>query len=198
MRTMIAVSLFVGLAGCGGNGGTPSHDLSVAADLTSSMNNDDLSMSSMDDLTMSGGNPDLTPCKGPSMLYPEMVKGKFYCPFGKTDAGSLYCTAGVTHCCEPAAGTSSCDPVATPCGGGDTDWLCEEAGDCPAQMVCCGSGTLVQDMVCGSYATGFHGTHCAATCVAGEIQMCTATAQCSNNKTCIPFRTKGNQVGGCG
>jgi hypothetical protein len=205
MRSTISASLLAGcLVACGSNTTPPP----PARDLAMSSNLPDLSMTTQpDDLTMmssddSGGGPgvDMVQCDSPTKLFPPKKPGDLYCPFGKTDAGSLYCTGGTTHCCEPAQGMSACVAEATPCAMGDTDWVCEDPADCPAQMVCCGSGTLVQtgNPMCGNYATGFHGTHCAASCMPNEIQMCTSNGECSNGKNCIPFGTKGNQVGGCG
>jgi len=141
-------------------------------------------------------------CSSVSTLHPPHAGATdtIFCPFGVGDAGaSLYCVHGTQHCCEPASGAGTCNATATPCGTGDTDWQCQDAGDCGAGMVCCGSGTLViATPPCGNYATGFHGTHCATSCNAStEIQMCSANTGCSGGQMCTPFRAKGAQVGGC-
>jgi hypothetical protein len=204
MPRAIIAFLFAGtLVACGnGTMNTTQHDLAMSGnqpDLTMSMQMDDMSMMSSDD-SGSGPGVDMVQCDTPSKLFPPKKPGDLYCPFGKTDAGSLYCTGGTTHCCEPSMGTSTCEPEATPCAQGDTDWVCDDPSDCGAQMVCCAMATLVQtgNPMCGNYATGFHATHCAASCAQGEIQMCTSNGECSNGMTCIPFKAKGNQVGGCG
>ncbi len=206
MRTPIRASLLAALAALFGACGTGTtnptiRDLAMSSsqpDLTMAMSQDDLAMMSSDD---GGSNPgaDMVQCDTPTKLFPPKKPGDLYCPFGKTDAGSLYCTGGTTHCCEPSTGSSTCVAEATPCANGDTDWVCDDPSDCPAQMVCCAMATLVQtgNPMCGNYATGFHATHCAASCMQNEIEMCTSDGECGGKK-CIPFGTKGNQVGGCG
>jgi hypothetical protein len=91
------------------------------------------------------------------------------------------------------------EPSGTPCGATDTDWQCEDpVADCPQGQVCCGIGTFMQsaDPSCANDAKGFKGTHCADSCGAGEIVMCTDDAECGG-KTCKPMYTNGNQVGAC-
>jgi hypothetical protein len=198
MRLLLIGTLLGALAACGGgSSGNPVHDLSTTSpDLSMPGSMNDLTMSMATDDSGTVGVADMTICSKVSTLHPP-TKNELFCPFGG-DAG--HCASGSQHCCEPAMGTSTCDPLATPCPAGQTDWQCEDPADCAMGMVCCGSGTLVKspDPNCGNYATGFHATHCAATCMANEIKMCTSTGECSNGLTCVPFRTKGNQVGGCG
>lgn len=144
-------------------------------------------------------------CSTPSTLHPPSADAgtrNLYCPFSGVDGGSaMYCNAATQHCCEPSGtGTAACQPTATACATGDTDWQCEDPGvDCPAAHVCCATGTLViaSSPVCGNYASGFHGTHCATSCTTAEVRMCTSTAQCPAGMTCVPFKAKGNSVGGC-
>jgi hypothetical protein len=95
-------------------------------------------------------------------------------------------------------GTSTCDPAAMACAAGDVDWQCQDPTDCGAGKQCCGVGTFEQapDPMCANSAKGFTGTHCAATCAATEIVMCTSDAECGGKK-CTPFSTHGAQVGAC-
>lgn len=150
-----------------------------------------------------GGSADAGQCKTPSTLHPPKAgdTATIYCPFSSTDGGKNdYCTPQTQHCCEGsgAGSTSSCVAAGTACATGDTDWQCEDPADCPTGTVCCGTGTLVvnSDPMCANYASHFTGTNCAASCAAGEITMCTSDGECGG-KTCVPFETKGNQVGGC-
>ncbi len=152
----------------------------------------------------SGTGGDAGQCKTPTTLHPPSADAgtqTLYCPFSGVDGGKNdYCDTATQHCCEPKSGTASCTPKATPCGATETDWECEDpVADCPSGQVCCGSGTIVKnpDPNCANYATGFTGTHCATSCTATEITMCTSPAECTGGKTCLPFSTKGNQVGGC-
>jgi hypothetical protein len=138
-------------------------------------------------------------CTPVTKLFPEKTPGQFYCPLGPNQ---LYCTGGVTHCCETpmVMNPSMCSPLGVACPANYIDWQCTETQDCPQGQVCCAAGTLVRSMDpnCGNQANGFGGTHCALKCVANEIQMCSQTIQCPNNLTCIPFGARGSQVGGCG
>jgi hypothetical protein len=157
---------------------------------------DDLSM-------MNTGSPDMTKCTTPGTLHqPNLDAGtaQIFCPFSGTGGGKdVYCNYGTEHCCEPSTGTAACSPIATACPAGDTDWQCQSPGDCSGGEQCCGTGTLNVNAnpSCANFATGFHGTHCAATCQATEIVMCVKDSQCANGMTCTPFSTKGAQVGGC-
>jgi hypothetical protein len=176
-------------AGCsntaGGTGG--------GADLTAA--SDDLAPAPTDMASSSSG--DMAGCKKPTTLHPPSGSMTIYCPFSGTM--NVSCTKLTQHCCEPSTGNSMCVAIATPCTAGNTDWQCQDPTDCTPGQVCCGTGTLVKsaDPNCANFATGFHGTHCAASCTSAEIEMCTADAECSNGKTCVPFGTKGAQVGGC-
>ena len=138
-------------------------------------------------------------CKAPGKLHPPKAGySDFYCPF--VSPAKTYCKDQTEHCCEPATGSASCQPISTPCATGDTDWQCDDPSGCPSGQQCCGTGTLVisPDPACENYASRFKGTHCAASCdPATEIVMCTSTGECAGGTTCTPFTTKGNQVGGC-
>ncbi len=142
-------------------------------------------------------------CKTPGTLHPPMMgaTATIYCPFSGMNGGkNVYCTKQSQHCCEPTKGTSTCVSSKTACGAGDTDWTCEDPTDCPQSQKCCSNdGAMLvinPDPNCASYATSFHGTVCAATCSATQIQLCTSDAECGAKK-CVPFSTKGNQVGAC-
>lgn len=148
---------------------------------------------------------DAGPCTTPGTLHPPRADGgtaNLFCPFSNPDGGaSLYCNSGTEHCCEPTSGTAMCSPTATACAAGDTDWQCEDPGaDCPAGSMCCGTGTVMintDPRGCANFASGFHGTHCATSCTTMEIRMCTSDGECGTGQHCIPFKAKGNQVGGC-
>lgn len=149
----------------------------------------------------SPNNPSACPggkCGKPGALHPDTI----YCPFSATDGGkNADCTPGTQHCCEglTSSDVSVCDPLATTCPSGWTDWVCQQDSDCGAGKQCCATATFVKNSMqqCANYATGFHATQCETTCAAGEIHMCTATTQCAQGKVCTPFSTKGAQVGGC-
>lgn len=197
MKTRFLAAIL--LSGCAGGTSNSIHDLAMAqngddaggdqSDMTMSMDNGDMAMSM--------GVVDMIICNAPSKLFPPK-NGELYCPFSAPDAS--YCASMQQHCCEPATGTSECIALSSPCPVGDTDWQCEDPADCAGGQKCCGTGTLQinGNPMCANFATGFKGTHCAASCVQGEIQMCTSNGECSNGQTCQPFRAKGNQVGGCG
>jgi hypothetical protein len=124
-----------------------------------------------------------------------------YCPFSSMPGGkNVSCDHTSEHCCEPAMGMAACDPIATACAAGDTDWQCESPNDCGMGQVCCGIGSVIvnPDPMCANKGKSFKGTHCAASCMAGsELEMCDAQMECGAGKTCTPFKTHGAQVGAC-
>ncbi len=144
---------------------------------------------------------DANTCGTSPALHPEATPG-VYCPF--TAAGPAICAAG-QQCCEPPLGSgqsSVCAPSGTACGvAGSRVWRCEDALDCAgsaAGPVCCGVGAIVLDATCGFHrGTAFTGSHCAASCAAGEITICESAAQCPAGKTCTPFKTDGLAMGVC-
>jgi hypothetical protein len=152
-----------------------------------------------------GGAGGMAPCKNPTKLHPPNADAglsTIFCPFSGVDGGKNdYCDHGVEHCCEPKMGTAACQPAATACAMGDTDWNCEDPSDCGQGMVCCSntgaSIGISPDPNCANFAHKFNGTHCAASCQATEITICTADGECGGGQTCIPFGSKGNQIGGC-
>jgi hypothetical protein len=158
----------------------------------------------------SGGTGSVTCYAAPTKVYPE-DGGGFYCPFSKVDGGSIeYCTGGTEHCCEPSTGTSSCEPIATQCGTGNTDWQCEGTPDCASMpgTICCGTGHVAQQAAqpgCGPdggtlpafpYVSGFTGSSCMTPSACTTFQICSQTTECSTG-TCTPIRPKGNDIGYC-
>jgi hypothetical protein len=206
MQSRIGRTLVL-LLGCLGGCGSTTTVILTGHDMSTGNPNDqpDLSMPGGDqpDLSMpGGGGPDMAGCKGPSTLHPPKMGTNMtvYCPFSGVNGGpAQYCTAMTQHCCEPSMGSAMCQPIATACAAGETDWQCEDpVADCGAGMDCCGAGaTLVVDNVCGSFARTFHGSTCVAAGSCTGIQLCTSDSECPTGKTCVPFRSKGNQVGGC-
>ncbi len=139
-------------------------------------------------------------CTTPGMLHPpKMGETKtIYCPFSGTP--NIYCERTKEHCCEPKMGTATCQPTAATCNAGETDWRCQDPSDCATGEVCCSNdGAILQvnpDTNCANFANAMNSTHCAKTCLATEITMCTADGQCGAKK-CTPFSKQGAQVGGC-
>lgn len=210
LNLIIALALGVG-CGTSNNkpvGTHPVPDLAMGGGPGADMAQEQMSMDDMamdqtgDDMAMmQQGMADMAAmCTAPGKLYPPKGNGpNLYCPFAAAmGMKSVYCQGGTQHCCEPKMGMSACDPLAMACAPTDTDWQCEDPIDCPKGQQCCGSGKLVinANPMCANYASGFHGTHCAAQCAGNEITMCTSNGECGG-KTCVPFKTKGNSVGGC-
>src|SRR5262245_24799790 len=204
------------LGACGQSGGTgtgggvnaggaasysPSSSASSPASSSSGMCGASTSNGSSSASGADGGDAGM--CSPPSMLFPPATDAgtvTLYCPFSGADGGkAIYCDTATQHCCEPKMGQSSCVPAAMPCKAGDTDWQCEDPIECPQGQVCCGTGNLMKnaDPNCANTAANFSGTHCAPSCAGNEIIMCTSDAECSGGMTCLPFRARGNQVGGC-
>ena len=215
-RTTVAFLLSAGLFGCRDmtvddvpvvdSGTDVAHAMDVAQDTGNPVDSGGIDVPIVTDTGPSDtGTADAGPCTAPGTLHPphpDAGTANLFCPFSNPDGGaSLYCNSGTQHCCEPTSGTAACQPTATACGTTDTDWQCEDPGvDCPTGSMCCGTGTLVintDPRGCANYASGFHGTHCSTTCTAAEIRMCTSDGECATGQHCIPFKTKGNQVGGC-
>jgi hypothetical protein len=156
-----------------------------------------------------GSTPSPHPSMGGSM--------SLYCPFGPDDAGKgsgppIKCDSPTQHCClggsigggefapsECAATGSACSNGGTS-EAGATDIPCEVPQDCAmAGMACCaigGSPTLVAG--CGYYQErGLSGTTCAASCGAGQFQLCGTNTDCPMGMTCTGFKSKGMQLGFC-
>jgi hypothetical protein len=187
--------------GATGQGGTGATTSTTATGQGGTGTTSTTSTSSTTTSSGQGGTGSTTSCHPPTTLHPPKPgKPSIFCPFSGVDGGkNEYCTAQSEHCCEPKAGTATCQPAATPCEVDDTDWQCEDpVADCAFGETCCGKGTFVQnpDPACANYAKAFTGTYCAKACQPGEIVMCTDDSECGG-KTCTPMYTKGNQVGAC-
>ncbi|HEY8079633.1 MAG TPA: hypothetical protein VIF62_36130, partial [Labilithrix sp.] len=97
---------------------------------------------------------------------------------------------------------SSCVAAGAACPvASSSSWACEDAIDCAssgAGPVCCGVGSVALDAACGfRRGSSFTGSHCAASCGAGEVIVCESNAQCPMGKTCQPFKTQGLGLGVC-
>jgi len=141
-------------------------------------------------------------CGTPPVLHPETDAG-VYCPFAA--AGSIHCNAG-QECCEApsaASGESTCQAAGVACPiTGSLAWQCDGPVDCAgsaAGPVCCAAGSVALDPVC-TYDRGssFEGSHCAQSCVTGEVSLCTAaTDPCPSSTTCTAFKVAGVVLGTC-
>lgn len=146
-----------------------------------------------------------TDCGKAAKLFPPKPDGGMYCPFSAAPGGkNIYCTDTDT-CCETPSGTSPSTCVAgktTTCPvSGSTAWQCLDDVNCPSGEVCCAYGNdggpvTVGSDTCGPYLSHFGGTHCAASCKAGELSVCEAQAECKTG-TCTAVKPKGNDVGVC-
>jgi hypothetical protein len=139
----------------------------------------------------------------PPTLHPPTAGVGVYCPYSAVDGGrDLSCATATQQCCETPsddAGPSTCVQAGSTCpAAGSTVWQCEDPSNCPTGQVCCAAATLEQDTSCGYFraAPGFQGTHCAASCAAGELTICEQQSECATG-TCTPFRAVGNSVGVC-
>lgn len=136
-------------------------------------------------------------CGSTPTLHPETVPG-VYCPFMQGGVAGT-CPAG-QECCEaPPGGASTCQAAGVACPVlGSTVWACEDTTDCTSGAVCCGTGTVQLDPTCSFYrGTGFKGSHCAASCVAGEVEICESSTECGGGASCVPFKTQGVALGTC-
>ena len=149
--------------------------------------------------------PDAGPdCGSPPTLDTELDAG-VYCPF--TAAGAVHCGAG-QECCEApadAGGTqSTCEAKGATCSiTGAIAWQCDGPLDCAgsaAGAVCCGHGAVNEDTTCGFHrGAGFTDTHCAASCLPGEVTICDSTSgnECPVGTTCTAFKMAGVVLGTC-
>lgn len=149
-----------------------------------------------------GSGADSSSCHPPT-LHPPAANAGVYCPFSGVDGGrDKVCARLTEQCCETPnddAGASTCATVGSTCpAAGSTVWECEDSVECATGSVCCGVITLEQDSVCGYFraAPGFGGTHCKASCGAGELTICQQQSGCKTG-TCTPVRAVGNSVGAC-
>ncbi len=146
--------------------------------------------------------PDAGPvCGTPPTLHPELDAG-VYCPFAA--AGAIHCNAG-QECCEApstSTGQSTCQAIGAACPiTGSLDWQCDGPVDCAgsaAGPVCCGAGTVANDPSCNfQRGSGFQGSHCAQSCVAGEVSLCSAATDPCASGVCTAFKVAGVVLGTC-
>jgi hypothetical protein len=141
-------------------------------------------------------------CGTPPALHPETDAG-VYCPFAA--AGAIHCNAG-QECCEAptaASGDSTCQAAGAACPiTGSLAWQCDGPVDCAGSAdgpICCAAGTVANDAVCGyERGSAFPGSHCAQSCVTGEVSLCTTTSDpCTAGGVCTPFKVAGVVLGTC-
>ena len=202
MRLALCLTLasFSALAACSSTPGASDG----GADATTNDASNDAPADVASDASPSDAGSDATDaaCPPPTTLHPPKADagGTIFCPFSGVDGGKdSYCTAQSQHCCEPTAGAATCVGIQTACANNATDWQCQDPlADCPISFSCCatpGATLVISDAGCASFATGFKGTTCAATCTG--LTMCTSDSECPQGKSCVPFETKGAQVGAC-
>lgn len=182
-------------SGTGGMGGMPT---------TSSSSSGTGGMPTSSSSSSGTGN-----CSAVTTLHPPKLDagpGTIYCPFSAVgDGGNEYCTPTTEHCCETPADAgvpSACQPAATACTAGSTDWGCEDpVVDCkdPTKPVCCAPGASIGlgNPGCGNFAHTMKNTLCVAAGACTGIVMCTSDSECTAPQKCTPFGKAGNQVGGC-
>jgi hypothetical protein len=154
---------------------------------TSDMPTPDMSVTTHD-MAMSGGS-DMT------MVVPFNMPGQVDCYNSPTCA-----TASATPvCCDSKTDggfTDNCVASAQACLATDPQaktFACGQAADCGGGMICCGTiGTS------GSGKQFFTSTQCAASCAAGDTQLCVADAECKAASThCNGITISGRDVGLC-
>lgn len=150
-----------------------------------------------------GADVVVTPdCGAAPTLHPSPGEG-VYCPFQAVGAPSK--CAIDAHCCVyPAAAgkPATCNQAGVACEPveGMADFACDEPADCPggSNRMCCMKGTVEKDPTCYSFGKGVTGSRCRLdTCAAGEEQLCSGSGQCPAGKTCVPFATRGKELGAC-
>ena len=129
-------------------------------------------------------------------VVPFNMPGMVYC------YGTLTCsTTSATPLCCDAEGSDggfsdTCVADVPTCTATDATaktFQCGQAADCGAGMVCCGSlGTAT------SGSSFFNSTTCAASCPAGDTQLCVADGECqTSGTTCMAKDISGRAVGLC-
>jgi len=141
-------------------------------------------------------------CGTPPALHPETEAG-VYCPF--TATGAIHCAVG-QECCETPSTVvngSTCQPGGAACPvTGSLAWGCDGPVDCEGNAaggVCCAGGVVALDAVCGfDRGSAFTGSHCAQSCAAGEVSICSETTDpCAPGTQCTPFKVAGVVLGTC-
>ena len=122
--------------------------------------------------------------KPPHALYKETVAG-VYCPFSSGGAAhNLTCTSG-QHCCEPSSGTATCSEWSSARADRRHRLKCDGPVDCAGSSsghVCCGTGTIETQPICGTYpaypyVSHFKGTSCQSSC-GSTFTVCSQDSDC--------------------
>jgi hypothetical protein len=177
MRSSFMLGLAFALAACGGSSNKPldmtSGDQSVPPD-------------------QSVAAVDMT-----KIVTPYNMPGSVYC------YSSTACTTpgGSSVCCDAAGDggfTDTCVATIAACTTGDPSahaYQCGQAADCGSGMVCCGT---VATSASGSMHFSGTGTTCAASCAAGDTQLCVSNTECATSgTTCVGKEVSGRDVGLC-
>ncbi len=207
-----------GSSGTGGSGGTGSTTSGSTTSKSTGTGPGATSTTSAGTTVSTGTGAGGGGCKPLGKLHPtDPVDGNntIYCPFqggqgGQGGGGTSSCDHTTEHCCAGKMNfPSSCDPKATACPPSNyTDFQCETASDCGANMDCCGDGIfkdggMQNGMQCQNYASMMSKATCVAKGTCTTILMCNeknATAnpvQCPAGKDCTPFSKAGHQLGAC-
>jgi hypothetical protein len=140
-------------------------------------------------------------CGPPVTLHPAQPSTGPYCPFSGTDGGGNVTCAFGQHCCESpvGAGPSACNADCSAMPDGGTDWQCQDSTNCGAGQVCCAftTGPAMDPGCTWSFLHHFTGTVCAASCAAGQLQVCESPTACPAGQTCVPTKAKGADFGTC-
>jgi hypothetical protein len=208
----------VGVGACSsdsatGNPSGATEDASVGSDTGSSSGGDSGSSN-----TDSGGDTTDAGCGSSPKLHADTA-GSIFC--GYSDAGAFSCATG-QECClggeitKDVFAPEACAPFGTECTNpvdGGLQIECGQVSDCAANGVanaaCCLQGATAPTIVTGcSYykASRGNGVVCepgpdaggaVPSCAAGEVQVCSAQADCPTGKTCTPMKWKLYQMGFC-
>lgn len=216
VSTAVAVSC-IGIGACSsdsttGNPTVGGQDSSVGNDTGTASGGD--SGGSTD----GGGGTTDAGCGSSPSLHADTA-GSIFC--GYTDAGPFSCTTG-NECClggelsKSVFAPEACAAFGTACTNpvdGGLQIECGQVSDCAANGVanaaCCLQGASAPTIVSGcSYYKASRGTGVVCepgadagasvpACAAGEVQVCSAQADCPTGKTCTPMKWKLYQMGFC-
>lgn len=187
-------------------------DSSVGSDTGSGSNGDSGAN------TDGGGTTTDAGCGSSPSLHADTA-GSIFC--GYTDAGPFSCTTG-NECClggeisKSVFAPEACAAFGTACTNpvdGGVQIECGQVSDCTANGVanaaCCLQGATVPTIATGcSYYKASRGSGVVCepgpdaggsvpSCAAGEVQVCSAQADCPTGKTCTPMKWKLYQMGFC-
>jgi hypothetical protein len=140
-----------------------------------------------------------------------------FCPFqAYADGAAAFgdCDSG-QHCCDyqgasptpPATCNGSAAACAPQTGFITIDWACDTKAHCTAGQECCmygkdgGTTNVTVNSMCPTgellKANNVGGTHCEATCAAGEVKLCQDDTDCTAPQKCTAFPTNAQQLGVC-